>query len=119
MQPFSIAIHGGAGTLVRGMMTSEKEQAYNAALDRALSIGYSILEKNGTATEAVCAAVTSLEDCPLFNAGKGSVFTAQGTHEMDAALMEGASRNAGAVALVTGVKNPIQLARDVMLHSQH
>lgn len=119
MQPFSIAIHGGAGTLVRGMMTSEKEQAYNAALDRALSIGYSILEKNGTATEAVCAAVTSLEDCPLFNAGKGSVFTAQGTHEMDAALMEGASRNAGAVALVTGIKNPIQLARDVMLHSQH
>ena len=119
MRKFSIAIHGGAGTLVKGMMTPEKEKSYLKALEEALTIGYKILEQGGSATEAVCASVISLEDCPLFNAGKGSVFTAQGTHEMDAAIMEGNHRNAGAVALVTGIKNPVKLALDVMQHSNH
>lgn len=119
MQHFSIAIHGGAGTLVRGMMTPDKEQAYVRALEEALTVGYNVLEKQGSSTDAVCAAVSSLEDCPLFNAGKGSVFTAQGTHEMDAAIMEGYGRQAGAVALLTGIKNPVKLAFDVMHHSQH
>lgn len=119
MQHFSIAIHGGAGTLTRGMMTAEKESAYLKGLQEALNAGYSLLAEGASATEAVVAAVASLEDCPLFNAGKGSVFTADGTHEMDAAIMEGTGRNAGAVAMVTGIKNPIRLAQEVMLHSNH
>jgi len=119
MRPFSLAIHGGAGTLTRGMMTPEKESSYLEGINAALEAGYSILEKGASATEAVAEAVTSLENCPLFNAGKGSVFTAEGTHEMDASIMEGSTRQAGAVAMVTGIKNPILLARDVMEHSGH
>ena len=84
MNPFSIAIHGGAGTLVKGMMTAEKELAYRTALKSALVAGYALLENGGSAVDAVAKAVQILEDSPLFNAGKGSVFTATGNHEMDA-----------------------------------
>jgi L-asparaginase / beta-aspartyl-peptidase len=117
--PIALAIHGGAGTLVRGAMTPEKEAAYTRALHEALSAGYEVLETGGIALDAVEKAVISLENSPLFNAGKGSVFTSAGTHEMDASIMEGAGRQAGAVALVTGVKNPIRLARLVMEQSGH
>ncbi|WP_432412580.1 isoaspartyl peptidase/L-asparaginase family protein [Rasiella sp. SM2506] len=116
---FSLAIHGGAGTLLKGQMTPEKEAAYKNALQVALDTGYSILEQKGTSLDAVEAAVKILEDSPLFNAGKGSVFTAEGTHEMDAAIMEGKELKAGAVSLITGIKNPVRLARDVMEKSEH
>lgn len=119
MKKISIAIHGGAGTLVKGMMTPEKEKAYKKALKIALNKGYSLLEKGHSALEAVEAAVRSLEDCPLFNAGKGSVFTANEIHEMDASIMDGKTLKAGAVTLITGIKNPVSLARDVMEKSEH
>ena len=119
MSSFAIAIHGGAGTLIKGLMTPELESKYTQALLEARTKGYEALEQGLSATDAVSIAVKSLEDCPLFNAGKGAVFTANGTHEMDAAIMEGATRKAGCVSLITGIKNPIQLARDVMDHSQH
>ncbi len=119
MQTFSIAIHGGAGTLVKGMMTPEKEIAYKKALEFALDLGYDILKGCGSAIDAVEKAVVALEDSPLFNAGKGSVFTADGTHEMDAAIMDGKTLNAGAVSLISGIKNPVTLSRDVMEKSEH
>lgn len=119
MSTFSIAIHGGAGTLVKGLMTSELEVNYKKALDMALEAGYEVLKNGANALDAVETSVKLLEDTPLFNAGKGSVFTAQGTHEMDAAIMEGKTRQAGAVSLITGIKNPVSLARDVMEKSQH
>ncbi len=119
MKNFSLAIHGGAGTLLRGQMTPAKEQEYTAALQHALDAGHDILSKAGSALDAVEAAVRMLEDCPLFNAGSGSVFTADGTHQMDASIMEGRTRNAGAVSLITGIRNPISLARDVMEKSNH
>lgn len=116
---FSLAIHGGAGTLLKGQMTAEKENAYKSALQLSLDTGYAILENKGTSLDAVEAAVKVLEDSPLFNAGKGSVFTAEGTHEMDAAIMDGSNLKAGAVSLITGIKNPVHLARDVMEKSEH
>ena len=119
MNRFSIAIHGGAGTLVKGLMTQELEAQYKSALKVARDAGYKVLESGGTATDAVEASVKLLEDSPLFNAGKGSVFTAEGTHEMDAAIMEGKNLEAGAVSLITGIKNPVALARDVMENSYH
>lgn len=119
MNPFSIAIHGGAGTLLKGQMTPEKEVNYKETLQNALDIGFEILKSGQSATDAVTAAVRVMEDSPLFNAGKGSVFTADGTHEMDAAIMEGKTLQAGAVSLVSGIKNPILLARDVMEKSEH
>lgn len=119
MRRFSIAIHGGAGTLVKGLMTPALEMEYKNALKQALNEGYSVLENGATAIDAVETAVKALENTPLFNAGKGAVFTAEGTHEMDAAIMDGATLNAGAVSLVTGIKNPISLARDVMDNSYH
>lgn len=119
MQTVSIAIHGGAGTLVKGMMTPEKETAYRVALKLALDGGYSVLENGGTAIDAVETAVKLLENSHLFNAGKGSVFTSAETHEMDASIMDGKSLNAGAVSLITGIKNPVSLARDVMEKSEH
>ncbi len=119
MQKIAIAIHGGAGTLLKGQMTSEKENEYRAALKNALNIGYNLLEQGASSVEAVEKAVIALEDCPLFNAGKGSVFTADETHEMDAAIMEGKSLNAGAVSLIKGIKNPVSLAREVMEKSDH
>ncbi len=117
--PFSIAIHGGAGTLLKGQMTPEKEAAYTSALESALDAGYSILSNGGSSIDAVEASVKVLEDSPLFNAGRGSVFTAEGTHEMDAAIMEGKTLQAGAVSLISGIRNPVSLARDVMEQSEH
>ena len=119
MNTFSIAIHGGAGTLVKGMMTSELEAKYSSDLKAALDKGYAILKEGGSAIEAVEVAVQVLEDSPLFNAGKGSVFTATETHEMDASIMDGKTLNAGAVSLISGIKNPVSLARDVMEKSEH
>ena len=119
MNTFSIAIHGGAGTLVKGMMTPEKEKEYRAALAYALEGGYAILESGGSSIDAVELAVQRLEDSHLFNAGKGSVFTAAETHEMDASIMDGKTLNAGAVSLISGIKNPVSLAKDVMNKSEH
>ena len=116
---YSIAIHGGAGTLVKGLMTPEKESEYKTALENALEAGYAVLEKGGSAIDAVTASVNILEDSPLFNAGRGSVFTNEGTHEMDAAIMDGKTLEAGSVSLITGIRNPISLARDVMEKSDH
>lgn len=114
MTTFSLAIHGGAGTILKKNLTIEIETNYLNALDRAIEVGYSILENGGSSLDAVEKAVIALEDNPLFNAGKGSVFTENEQHEMDAAIMDGFQKKAGAVALVTGVKNPISLARLVM-----
>ena len=117
--PIAIAIHGGAGTLIKGEMTPSKEQAYKTQLQLATETGYRLLENGKSAIEAVEAAVKILEDTPLFNAGKGSVFTAEGKHEMDAAIMNGENLKAGAVSLIFGIKNPISLAREVMQNSDH
>ncbi|MEZ4977194.1 MAG: isoaspartyl peptidase/L-asparaginase [Flavobacteriaceae bacterium] len=119
MKQFSIAIHGGAGTLVKGMMTPELEAKYKTHLEKALTIGYDVLKQGGSSLDAVEKAVVELENSHLFNAGKGSVFTANGSHEMDASIMEGKELQAGAVSLVTGIKNPIQLARCIMEQSGH
>ena len=119
MKTFSIAIHGGAGTLVKGMMTPEMESQYKQALKTALDKGFEVLKNGGTAIEAVEGAVKLLENSHLFNAGKGSVFTATESHEMDASIMDGKTLNAGAVSLITGIKNPVSLARDVMEKSDH
>lgn len=114
---WSLAIHGGAGVIERGDMTPEKEVQYRAGLNAALSAGQTILARGGTSLDAVEAAVRVMEDNPLFNAGKGAVFTAQGTNELDAAIMDGSTSRAGAVAGVTRTKNPVSLARRVMEHS--
>lgn len=116
---FGIAIHGGAGTILRSSMTPEKEKLYTDALRTALQSGFVVLEKGGSALDAVETAVRSLEDCPLFNAGKGAVFNNAGTHEMDASIMSGKDLSAGAVSLIKRVKNPISLARSVMERSEH
>lgn len=116
---FTIAIHGGAGTILPSELTAEKEILYRQGLDNAIRAGINILENNGTAMDAVTAAVTTLENNPLFNAGKGSVFNHLGRHEMDASIMDGKSLAAGAVTCVTGVKNPVQLARLVMEKTEH
>lgn len=116
---YTIAIHGGAGTITRASMTPEKEQAYLQALETALDAGYALLEQGGSALDAVTAAVRSLEDCPLFNAGRGSVFNHEGAHEMDASVMRGDTLEAGAVCGIQGVRNPVQLARLVMERSEH
>ena len=116
---FTIAVHGGAGTISKKSMTSEKEAAYLKALDEALDSGYRILEKNGDALDAVKDAVIELENNMLFNAGKGSVFTNAGTHEMDASIMYGKDLSAGAVAAVKNIRNPIELAYTVMKKSEH
>ena len=118
-QKLALALHGGAGTLVKGKMTPELEVRYKKSLEEALHAGYGVLEQGGSAIDAVVTATKTLEDSPLFNAGKGSVFTAEGKHEMDAAIMDGESLEAGAVSLVSGVKNPIELARVVMTQSEH
>lgn len=119
MNPFSIAIHGGAGTILRSLMTKEKEELYTASLQNALQEGYKILERGGTSLDAVEAAVIELENNPLFNAGRGSVFTHTGTHEMDASIMRGDTLEAGAVAGIQGIQNPISLSRMVMEKTEH
>lgn len=116
---YIIAIHGGAGTILRSSMTDKKEAEYKRALESALQEAYSILEKGGSALDAVEEAVTNLENCPLFNAGKGSVFTHDRQHEMDASIMDGRNIDAGAVSLLKNIKNPIRLARKVMEKSEH
>jgi L-asparaginase / beta-aspartyl-peptidase len=117
--PYAIAIHGGAGTLSRTLMTSEKEAAYRAALDSALLIGETILQQGGTALDAVEKTITFLEDCPFFNAGRGAVFTHEGKNELDASIMDGATQKAGAVGGITTVRNPIRVARAIMDKSAH
>ena len=119
MNNYRLAIHGGAGTITRALLTADKEAAYRKGLSDALTAGEEVLRRGGSAMDAVIAAVVSLEDCPLFNAGRGSVFTAEGTHEMDASLMRGDNLDAGAVAGVAGVKNPILLAKAIMENSDH
>ena len=119
MQKISIAIHGGAGTILRSEMSEEKEVAYKEAMQGALDAGYTVLEKGGTALDAVEQAVISLENCPLFNAAKGAVFNALGGHEMDASIMEGKTKLAGAVCGVHNIKNPVALARQVMQQTEH
>ncbi|PKP26970.1 MAG: beta-aspartyl-peptidase [Bacteroidetes bacterium HGW-Bacteroidetes-2] len=119
MKNFSIAIHGGAGTLIKGNMTPEKELDYRNALQLAINSGYALLEKGASAINAVEQAVILLENNSLFNAGKGSVFTNAGNHEMDASIMNGKTLEAGAVSLITGIKNPISLAKQVMFKSEH
>jgi L-asparaginase / beta-aspartyl-peptidase len=119
MKKYAIAIHGGAGTILKTSMTPELEAQYKNGLEQAIVAGNIILEKGGTALDAVEAAVIILEDNPLFNAGKGSVFTHEGTNEMDASIMDGKNLMAGAVAGVKHIKNPISLARAVMEKSEH
>jgi len=116
---FALAIHGGAGTIARASLSPADEQQYRAALKAALTIGHDLLRAGGPALDAVEAAVRSLEDCPLFNAGRGAVFTHDGHHEMDAALMSGHNRLAGAVAGARQVQNPIRAARLVMEQTDH
>jgi beta-aspartyl-peptidase (threonine type) len=117
--PFSLAVHGGAGTLRHDAMSAARAQQYHAGLRRALAAGRDILAGGGSALDAVTAAVVALEDDALFNAGRGAVFTSAGTQEMDAAVMAGDERRAGAVAGVFGPKNPVLAARAVMERSPH
>lgn len=117
--PTALVIHGGAGVIVREQLSEADEIAVRADLDRALDAGHAVLARGGAALDAVTAAVQVLEDSPWFNAGKGAVYTADATHELDAAVMEGHTRRAGAVAGVRTVRNPVRLARAVMEHSPH
>jgi len=119
MPKYSIAVHGGAGTILPEEMTPEVEAAYKLGLKQAVDAGYAILDKGGSAVDAVRAAVIILEDNELFNAGRGAVFTKDGRQELDAAIMDGKNLMAGAVAGVKNIKNPIELAWQVMLHSDH
>ncbi|MBO3270861.1 isoaspartyl peptidase/L-asparaginase family protein [Hymenobacter defluvii] len=116
---WALALHGGAGTIARASMTAEAERTYRAALQTALEAGAEVLRRHGPALDAVEMAVRSLEDCPLFNAGRGAVFTHEGHHEMDASIMDGRTGLAGAVAGVRAVQNPIRAARLVMEHTDH
>ncbi|AUH52575.1 beta-aspartyl-peptidase [Chromobacterium sp. ATCC 53434] len=115
----ALALHGGAGTLRRSDMDPELERAYRAGLEAALEAGYAVLRGGGAALDAVCAAVCALEDDPLFNAGRGSVFNLDGRQEMEAAVMDGGRQDAGSVAGLSRVKNPVLLARAVMERSPH
>jgi beta-aspartyl-peptidase (threonine type) len=117
--PIAIAVHGGAGVIERETMSPESEAAYRAALEQSLRAGHAVLSGGGSSLDAVVAAVKVLEDSPLFNAGKGSVFTLEGKNELDAAIMEGRTLRAGAVASVTRIKNPVELARAVMERTPH
>jgi beta-aspartyl-peptidase (threonine type) len=116
---FAIAIHGGAGTILRSLMTVPKEIAYSQGLSDAIDAGNSILKSGGSSLDAVEAAVKSMEDFPLFNAGRGAVFTNNGTHEMDASIMDGNTLEAGAVSGISLAKNPVSLARAVKEKSRH
>ena len=119
IKKYAIAIHGGAGTILRTNMTNEIEQKYKMALNESILAGENILLNSGLAIDAVEASIRSLENNPLFNAGRGSVFSHEGEHEMDASIMNGKDLMAGAVAGVKNVKNPITLAKSVMQHSNH
>lgn len=114
-----IAIHGGAGAITRAAMSAEKEQAYRQALHDIVTHGQTLLAQGASALDVVTEAVRSLEECPLFNAGKGAVFTHQGTHELDASIMDGRTLQAGAVAGVSRLRNPVLAARALLDHSPH
>lgn len=116
---YALAVHGGAGTILKSKMTPDLERAYHAGLARALDAGETVLRAGGPALEAVTAAVCALENEPLFNAGRGAVFTSDGKQEMDAAVMDGATRRAGTVAGIFGPRNPVRVARAVMEHTDH
>ncbi len=116
---YGMVIHGGAGTIERSTMTPEKEKAYRAGLEESLKAGYAVLERGGTSLDAIEAAIHVLEDNPMFNAGKGAVFTHEGTNELDSSIMDGKTLAAGAVAGVKRIRNPISLARMVMEKSKH
>lgn len=118
-EKFGLVIHGGAGTILKKNMTDSLEQAYRDKLEEATKAGHNILSNGGTSMEAVTAAINIMEDSPLFNAGKGAVFTHNGTNELDASVMDGKTLNAGAISGVTTVKNPINLAVAVMDKSEH
>jgi L-asparaginase / beta-aspartyl-peptidase len=115
---FGMAIHGGAGTLPRADMSADAERRYRAGLKEAMDAGFAVLEAGGTSMDAVTRAVVLLEDNPLFNAGKGAVFTLDGRNELDASIMDGSTLKAGAVCGVTRIRNPIELARAVMEKSE-
>lgn len=117
--PLTLVIHGGAGTIRKQNMTPEKEKAYHDALRHALDTGYAVLESGGKSVDAVIAAISFMEDSPLFNAGKGAVFTYSGKNELDASIMDGSNLMAGAVAGVTTIRNPIKAAYAVMMESPH
>ncbi|NBD38997.1 MAG: beta-aspartyl-peptidase [Verrucomicrobia bacterium] len=112
--PIAVALHGGSGTILRDRLTPEKERAYRTALEEAREAAWRLLAEGACALDAVEAGARCLEDCPLFNAGRGSVLTAEGKHELDAAIMEGERHRAGAVAGLSTVRNPVSLARKVM-----
>ena len=119
LHPFGFVIHGGAGTIERSRMTPERERAYREKLTEALLAGYEVLKKGGGSLDAVVASIVLMEDSPLFNAGKGAVFTSAGTNELDTSIMDGRTLKAGAAAGLKRVKNPILLARLVMEQSPH
>lgn len=119
LSPFGFVIHGGAGTIERDKMTAKRERAYREKLTEALLAGYEVLKKGGASLDAVVAAITLMEDSPLFNAGKGAVFTNAGTNELDTSIMDGRTLKAGAAAGLKRVKNPILLARLIMEQSPH
>ncbi len=119
MSRFTLAIHGGAGTILKADMTAELESAYLNALEEALDAGYAVLEEGGSSINAIKATIVMMEDNILFNAGRGSVFTKKGVQEMDAAVMDGRTLEAGAVSGVRNVRNPIELAMEVMRSSNH
>ncbi|MCX6954017.1 MAG: isoaspartyl peptidase/L-asparaginase, partial [Verrucomicrobia bacterium] len=118
-RPYGLVIHGGAGVIKRTELSPEREAEYRAKLTEAREAGYAVLARGGPALDAVIAAITVLEDSPLFNAGKGAVFTADGTCELDASIMDGRTQAAGAVAGLRRIQNPITLARAVMERSPH
>jgi beta-aspartyl-peptidase (threonine type) len=115
----AIAIHAGSGTISKSELSAEKESAIRATLEQAVRAGHAVLKAGGSSLDAVTRAVTLLEDSPYFNAGRGAVFNAEGKNELDASIMDGATRNAGAVAAVRNVRNPVLLARKVMTDSKH
>ncbi|MBZ9629583.1 isoaspartyl peptidase/L-asparaginase [Salegentibacter sp. LM13S] len=119
VENFGIVIHGGAGTILKENMSDSLEQAYKAKLEEAIRTGHEILANGGTAIEAVQRTINIMENSPLFNSGKGAVFTNEGKNELDASIMDGETLNAGAVSGVTTVKNPINLAWEVMENSEH
>ena len=119
MPVYTLAIHGGAGTIVKEDMTRELELAYQQSLKSALDAGYAVLEEGGSAINAIKATIVIMEDNILFNAGRGAVFTKKGVQEMDAAVMDGKTLGAGAITGVRNVRNPIELAMEVMQNSNH
>ncbi|MCG6659786.1 isoaspartyl peptidase/L-asparaginase [Halomonas campisalis] len=119
MTGFVLAIHGGAGTLRRGAMTLAQERHYRSALEQALLAGHAIMKQGGRSLDAAVAATVVLEDSPLFNAGRGSVYNHDGRHEMDAAVMDGQGSRAGAIAGISSARNPVLAARCVMEHTEH